>query len=288
MARRVDVSIVLVGWTEFGEACLDTIASAGLAPACVLVPDGYPAEGMREAAERIGIPVDVVGRDLETLRRALADHQADVMVVASFPWLLPQEVLDAPRLAALNVHTAKLPAYRGYHPLNWAIVRDEPEIGITVHYLDAGVDSGDILEQAAIPVTDRDDVNTIRERLTPLAGPLLVRALERLAEAGARVPGIQQRASQATFAPRRGPEDGRIKWTNTSRDVFNLVRALASPYPNAFSLREDGPRVELQSTYLGEPGTVLAEVDGHYLVATGDGVVLIRTSEPLRIGERLL
>lgn len=280
------MKIVFVGWNENGEKCLTTILEHGFHVMRVLLPGEYETTRMKRIAKRFGIPVTVCS-DVDEVEKHIMAQKVDLVIVASLPWILPEKIIKYPPLGIINIHAAKLPAYRGYHPINWALIKDEKEVGVTVHYVDSGMDSGEILAQASLTVTNSDDVITIRKKLTSTGAELLLAVLQEIKRSNKKLKGIKQNDSEASYAPKRKPEDGQINWSSNSRNIFNLIRSLKSPYPNAFSYLT-GKKVEFQATYLNkQPGKILAKVDGHYLISTGDGVILVKTKGKLKIGETL-
>lgn len=276
--------IVFIGFNPNGEKCLAALLEADIVPVVVMAPDGYDIEPMQTLAGGRDVPFLAVG-SLNRMEHELRDLRPDLMVVCSYPRLLRAHILSIPPKGVLNVHTAMLPTGRGMHPLNWALIRDEPRMGVTVHYMDEGMDSGDVVAQRSIPVGIEDDVNTMKDRLTTIGAELLVKAVRQVAnDCVVRIP---QDHSQATLAPRRGPEDGRIDWSRSSREVFNLCRALYTPYPTAFS---EGPRgrAQVQRVHVAAaPGTVLAKLgEADYVVATGDGTIFVRLDRTdLEVGD---
>lgn len=282
------MKIVFVGWNENGEKCLAKLLKSKMGPRSVLVPEDYDTEKMKEICKKHRIKCVEVGSDLKELASEIKVVEPDLLIIASFPRLIPTEILDAPKFGSINVHAAALPKNRGYHPINWSIIRDERITGVTVHYLNAGMDSGNILAQKTIPIKNSDDVNTIRKKLTTLGADLLARVVEKIQRSESKIKGQAQNDSLATYALKRKPEDGRINWSQTSRETFNLIRALKSPYPNAFSYNSEKEKIEFRKSFLGKtPGEVLAKIKGYYLVSTGDGVVLVKPKNKLAVGETL-
>jgi len=282
------MKMMFIGWNENGEKCLQTLLDKSYRFEQLVVPTGYDTEPMKRLASQHDLPVYEYANDLTALKDLVEKIQPDVILVASFPKLLTADILALPKYGVINVHTGELPKYRGFHPLNWAIIRDEARIGVTVHYMDVGMDTGDVLAQGTVDMNHDDDIVSIKEKTTTLGAELLGGVVDDLVTRNAKLIGRQQRDSQALFAPKRGPADGRIKWTNTSRDIFNMVRALVDPYPNAFALDSQGQEVRLKKAVVyGDVGKVLAQVDGAYLISTGDGVILVKTDRQLAVGERL-
>jgi methionyl-tRNA formyltransferase len=213
---------------------------------------------------------------IETVRQLAPD----LMLSVWYRRILGPELLALPRIAALNLHGSLLPAYRGRAPLNWAIARGESRTGITLHHMTTTADAGDIVAQRPIDIEPDDTVFTVYERMTKIGVELLLESYPAvLADRAARIP---QDAKLATTLPRRRPEDGRIEWTWPATRIFNMIRAVAEPYPGAFV--GDGPaRVHLWAASLHEdsagdaaPGTVVEIVPVRGIaVATGRGMLLI-------------
>lgn len=282
------MKIFFIGWNENGEKCLLKLLKNSLDVVQVVVPSGFDTKKMFEICKKYKVPVEENGDEIDRLRELIRNKKTDIIAVASFPKLFPKDLVDMPSLGTVNVHTAELPKYRGYHPLNWAIIRDEKTVGVTVHYMDEGMDTGDILAQESIEISNSDDINSIKDKLTTIGAQLLVKILKRMEKAGHRLEGIKQKESEVLFAPKRKEGDGRIKWSQNSRDVFNLVRALKSPYPNAFGKNEKGDKIEFEKSFLSKKyGEVLGKVKDYYIISVGDGVVLLKTKSKLRVGEIL-
>ena len=285
---KSNLKIFLIGWNENGEKCLEILLNNNFNIVYVLVPEGYKTQNMYEIAKKHGINIGKVGKDINKLSKHLTKTEADLLISASFPRLIPKEVLEIPKLGAINIHAGKLPKYRGYHPINWAIIKDEKEIGVTVHYIDEGMDTGNVLSQDTIAISNLDDVNTIRKKITDLGAKLLIKTVRKIEKSKVRLKGTEQRDSEVIFAPRRYPRNGKIKWSNNTRDIFNLVRALKSPAPNAFGQTKSGVKIEFQSSFINKiPGQVLGKFKKFYIVSTGDGVIFLKSSKKLKIGEVL-
>jgi methionyl-tRNA formyltransferase len=177
--------------------------------------------------------------------------------------ILAKEILAIPRRGALNLHGSLLPKYRGRCPLNWVLIHDESETGVTLHYMEEKPDRGDIVAQGAVRITDDDTALTLFDKLTGAAATLL-RDTYPLLCAGTAPRRAQDHAQASYFGGRR-PEDGRIDWSQSDRQVFNLVRAVTRPYPGAFTHLE-GRTLYVWKTRLlaavqrveAAPGTVLA------------------------------
>jgi methionyl-tRNA formyltransferase len=206
----------------------------------------------------------------------LSRLQPDLIVVAAYGQILPKSILDLPRFGCLNVHTSLLPKYRGAAPIQWAILEDEPETGVTIMKMDAGLDTGDILTQVATPITSEDNAQTLHDRLAGLGAELLVKTIPDYVS-GKIVPRAQP-AAGATYAHKISKEDGRLDWTQPARTLWNKVRAF-TPWPGAHTHFGNPPGKvllkiwEAQATEeaLGSPGQILQADKTGILVATSRG-----------------
>jgi len=203
-------------------------------------------------------------------------------VIYSFAYrsLLPEQLLQAARLGAYNVHPSLLPAYRGRAPVNWVLVNGEQETGITLHHMVARADAGDIVGQRKVGIDDSDTAATLYRKLVPL-GAELVREFHPKILAGT-APRTPQDLKAGSYFGRRTPDDGRIDWSWPARRVFNLVRAVTHPYPGAFCsiagrrLFIWEVRVAYELEPRGAPGEIVNEDAGGALeVAAGRGSVLV-------------
>ena len=195
------------------------------------------------------------------------------MVVWSYSMILPQAVLDVPRLGVVNVHGGLLPEYRGGHVMQWAIINGEPETGVTLHYMDAGIDTGPVIADARFPIQVDDDAVRVRSNVKRFGADLLRRWWPEIA--AGRAPRMPQDETRARYWPMRTPEEGRIDWTATNERICRLVRALACNEPGAFTVVTDTTLVvrrlrPADGCARGAPGKVTAlRRAGHARVATG-------------------
>jgi Methionyl-tRNA formyltransferase len=161
--------------------------------------------------------------------RALAP---DLVTVNSYSMLLHSELLEIPRLGCLNLHPALLPKYRGSNPLQWVIINNERETGVTMHYMNSEFDAGDIIAQRRVPIGPEDTWLDVRGRVAAATRELLREEIPRvIAQTNNRT---AQNESEACSFPRRRPEDGEIDWNESAADIHNLIRALVAPLPGAF------------------------------------------------------
>ncbi len=204
---------------------------------------------------------------------------ADGIVTAAFGQFLPTKLLDSVDFA-VNVHASLLPKYRGGAPIHYAIINGEEEAGVTIMEMVKKMDAGDMIAKASTPITDDDNVGTMFEKLAVIGRDLLLKTLPDYI-AGNIEPEPQDE-SKATFSPNITPEEERIDWNKSARDVFNHIRGL-SPWPVAHTLL-DGKRFKIYEATLaeghGKPGEIIEKGKKSLVVATGDGAISLKTVQP--------
>jgi len=196
----------------------------------------------------------------------------DVIVVVAYGQILPRDVLEIPRLACLNLHASLLPRWRGAAPIQAAIVAGDCETGITVMYMDEGLDTGDILLQRGVEIMPDDTGGSLHDRLAQIAPESVLESLRLLAVGNAlRVP---QDNGRATYAPKLKREHGQIDWSESAEAIERKIRAY-NPWPGAF-MRVDRQNLKIFSASVvdltGQPGEVLRN-DKDLIVATGKGAL---------------
>ena len=194
---------------------------------------------MAELSRRCGIDPWILDdpREASALERLRA-AEPDLLLSFYYRGLLPEAMLQVPRLGAFNVHGSLLPKFRGRAPVNWAILKGETRTGATLHRMRSRADTGEIVDQEAVPIGPDDTALEVQRRVTDAAVAILARRLDEL-KAGT-APAVPQDESAATRFGRRRPEDGRIDWSRPAREVHDLVRAVTHPYPGAFTDLFDG------------------------------------------------
>lgn len=201
---------------------------------------------------------------------------ADGIVTAAFGQFLPTKLLDSVDFA-VNVHASLLPKYRGGAPIHYAIINGDKEAGVTIMEMVKKMDAGDMIAKASTPITDEDNVGTMFEKLAVIGCDLLLKTLPDYI-AGNIKPEPQDE-SKATFSPNITPEEERIDWNKSAREVFNHIRGLY-PWPVAHTLL-DGKRFKIYEASLaegqGQPGQIIEKGKETLVVATGDGAIYLKT-----------
>ena len=287
--------VAFAGTPAFAATTLEAIAAAGHEIVLVLTqPDRPAGRGMapaksavKQLAERLGAPIHQPERLRDAESQApLREARPDVPVVAAYGLILPQAVLDIPRLGAVNVHASLLPRWRGAAPIHRALMAGDAVTGITIMQMDAGLDTGPMLLAETVPITAVDTTGALHDRLAVLGGRLIVRALDGLA--GGTLHAVPQPAEGVTYAAKIDKREARLDWSRPAVELERRIRAL-HPAPGAVSALR-GQDVKLWRASLldgqGAPGEVLAAGAGGIDVACGDGA--LRITELQRAGGKRL
>jgi methionyl-tRNA formyltransferase len=275
---------VLFAYSDAGYAFMQTLLELGAPIAALFTHQDDPHEEIwwrscAELATRNSIPVFAPDRvDAEMIARVIALRPA-IVYSAYYRFLLPDAVLNAATIGAFNLHGSLLPKYRGRAPVNWMLVNGEREAGLTLHHMVSRADAGDIVAQRAYPIEESDTAQTVYRKLVPLAAEI-IREYHPLIVEG-RAPRIKQDLSRGTYFGRRRPADGQIDWRWPARRIFNLVRAVAHPYPGAFCFATGKKlfvwesRIASESGMKGAPGQIIEELEGGLEIAAGQGSLIV-------------
>ncbi len=301
--------VIFAGTPEFARVALERLHAAGhTIPLVLTQPDRPAGRGMKlqaspvkQFAQSQGLPVAqpqglrLQGKypeDARAAQAAIEAAQADVMVVAAYGLILPQWVLDAPRLGCLNIHASLLPRWRGAAPIHRAIEAGDAQTGVTLMQMDAGLDTGDMLMIEQLPIEPSDTTATLHDKLADLGGRMIVQAL-RLAATGplSRTPQPQE---GVTYAHKIEKAEAEVDWSLPAEVIERRLRAF-DPFPGGTSVVQGEP-VKLwrakgvmspgaaQAGVL--PGTVMAVADSGVLVACGEGA--LRLTQLQRAGGKRL
>ena len=206
----------------------------------------------------------------------------DLIVVAAYGKILPGPLLHLPPLGTINVHGSLLPKYRGAAPIQWAVINGEKETGVTIMQMDEGMDTGDILLPASIPIGDDDTAGSVFNKLADLGGKTLVEAIQLLKED--KLSPLKQDDSQVSLAPLLSKEMGHLDWKKDARELHCLIRGL-DPWPSAYGFFQDKrfrffkPQV-IEGEVTEEPGTLCRADKNGLMIATGKNYLLIREIQP--------
>jgi methionyl-tRNA formyltransferase len=278
--------IVVFGYHTIGYRCLKALLDHGEEVCTVVTHQDDPQEhvwfesvtGLAQAASLPVLAPDTPNAP-EVISH-LAMLQPDLLLSFYYRRLLCPALLALPRLGAINLHGSLLPKYRGRAPVNWVLVNGETHTGVTLHYMIGQADAGDIIAQRVVPIAFEDTASTLFEKVAQAAVELF-RETFPLIKAGI-APRLPQDPKQATYFGGRTPADGKIDWARPALGLYNLVRAVTTPYPGAFTsfggkqlyVWSARPILDNPGTRW-QPGTVVGARHGGCLVATGEGQLLL-------------
>ncbi|MCB2115029.1 MAG: methionyl-tRNA formyltransferase [Rhodobacteraceae bacterium] len=278
--------VVFMGTPEFSVPALEAVAAAHEV-VCVYTQPPRPAgrgkkdrvSPVQARAEALGLPVRHPARLKGAEEQAaLAALGADVAVVVAYGLILPQAVLDAPRLGCLNIHASLLPRWRGAAPIHRAVMAGDAETGVCIMQMEAGLDTGPVLLCERVAIGPEETTAELHDRLAGLGASAIVEALARLETL---VPEVQPEEG-VTYAAKIDKAEARVDWSRPAAEVDRLIRGL-SPFPGAW-VEIGGERVKLLRSRLAEGGGAPGEVLSGFTVACGSGAVEI--TEAQREGKR--
>jgi methionyl-tRNA formyltransferase len=273
---------VVFGYHDVGVRCLKALLAQGVDVTLVVTHADDPRENVwfesvADTAQGYGIRVaKPEAAELPHLGETLKSAAPDLIFSFYYRHMLPAAWLTMAPLGAFNMHGSLLPKYRGRVPVNWAVLHGETETGMTLHAMVEKPDAGDIIEQTAVPILPDDTAFDVFKKLTVAAELTLWRALPGLVTgSAARRPNV---ISEGSYFGARKPEDGRIDWSRPRQDVYNLIRAVAPPYPGAFctlgrnTIVIEAARLASETFPSVAPGLLVH--DNHVFAMCGDGLAL--------------
>jgi len=286
------MKIIFFGSSKFAVSFLRKLIDSGHEIICVVTqPDKKSGRGMhlsvtpvKDTAGQFGLkiyqPVDIKAQEAENY---LKSASVDLFVVIAYGQILPQNILDIPKLFSINVHASLLPKYRGAAPLNWAIIKGEKMTGVTVIKMDSSMDTGPVISQEDVLIDESDTAQSLGDKLSVLGSELLVDTI-RLIEGG-NFKLILQNASEATFAPKMKKENGMIDWSSSAEEIFNLVRGCAD-WPGTFTYFK-GKLVKIYNVAVGQPASRPAgqPIPGEIMEVSKEGIVVAAGKGSLIIQE---
>lgn len=230
---------VVFGYSNVGDRCLRVLHARGVEVALVVTHRDHPGEAVwfdrvADTAAELGLPVAYVDDlDADALQRRVAQAAPAMIFSFYFRSMLPAAVLSLAPRGAFNMHGSMLPHFRGRAPTNWAVLMGATETGATLHEMTAKPDAGAIVDQSAVPILPDDTARQVFDKVCVAAEQVLWRCLPALIAGTA--PRHPNDIARGSYFGGRKPEDGRIDWRRPAAEVYNLVRAVAPPYPGAFT-----------------------------------------------------
>jgi len=218
----------------------------------------------------------------------ILDVEPDIIITCAYGQIIPKEVLDCPKYGCINVHASLLPKYRGGAPIHWSIINGDKKTGITIMYMDVGMDTGDIISQEEIEILESDNLESMHDKLSVLGSKLLLDTLPSIFDG--TNDRLKQDESLVSFAYNIKREEEHVDFNKTSRDVFNLIRGL-SPVPSSNAII-DGEEMKIleskigNSNYSGVCGEIVDVSKEGIIVKTSDGSIILTKIKPF--GKKLM
>lgn len=290
-------NIIFMGTPDFSTTVLEMLIAEHNVITVVTQPDRpvgrkkkMTPPPVKEIAVKHGLPVYQPEKltQSEELEQLIA-LESDLIVTAAFGQLLPEKLLEAPKLGAINVHASLLPKYRGGAPIHQAIIDGETKTGITIMYMAKKLDAGDIIAQRAIDIEQQDDVGTMHDKLSFLGADLLKETLPAI------INGTNNRQpqddSEATFASNISRDDEKIDWQQPAEAIYNHIRGL-SPWPVAYTIMDDA-NMKLYAAHIvtnkkGKPGEIIETTKKAIIVGTGSQDAIALTDIQVAGKKRML
>lgn len=279
------MKIIFMGTPDFSVPVLEALAQQHEIVAVYCQPPRPAGRGkadraspVQARAEALGLPVrhPISLRD-PAAQAEFAGFGADIVVVVAYGLILPQAVLDAPRLGCLNIHASLLPRWRGAAPIHRAIMAGDAETGICIMQMEAGLDTGPVLLRQSTPIAQAETTAELHDRLSALGAALICTALAALP-----LPAVVQSEQGITYAAKIDKSEARIDWSRPAIEVDRQIRGL-SPFPGAWC-EVAGERVKLLRSFLSDGQAEAGQVLSGFTIACGEGAVQITLAQ--REGKR--
>ena len=282
------MKVIFAGTPDFAAAALKAIAAAGFEIPLVLTqPDRPKGRGMqlapspvKQAALELGLRVaqpEKLRNNAEALQM-LEEVEADVMVVAAYGLILPQDVLDTPKRGCLNIHASLLPRWRGAAPIQRAIEAGDAETGVCIMQMDIGLDTGDVVSEHRYAIQSTDTANEVHDALMNLGAEAIVADLQQLKAEG-RLKSVKQPEEGVTYAQKLSKEEARIDWNESAAVIERKIRAF-NPVPAAWVEYQGKPMKIWRAEVVAQQGRA-----GEVLSCSADGLVVACGENALSITE---
>ncbi|MBT8328446.1 MAG: methionyl-tRNA formyltransferase [Desulfofustis sp.] len=278
--------IVFIGQAPFGRESLETLINQGEKVVGVITAEDAPNQKYPNPVKECAVEHSLALYQANYLKKAEAVNwvrnlKPDLLVLGFVTAFVPLEMIELATHGGINYHPSLLPKFRGGSAINWAIINGETETGVTIHFIDEGVDTGPILLQEKVDITSDDTVKSVYfGKLYPLGIRMIAEAV-RLIREGKATP-TDQDESLASFQPVISTSDTVVDWTQSTETIFNLIRG-SNPSPGAVTRLGDQTCAFYDATpsdQQGEPGTVIEIAPDAFTVATGDGAITISSAKP--------
>ncbi len=286
---KKELKIIFMGTPEFSVPILDALIKNYNVKAVVTQKDKLTGRNLTLTQPPVKILAkenNILVLQLDNVKEQyeeIIDLEPDLIVTCAYGQILPKELLDYPRLGCINVHASLLPDLRGGAPIHRAIINGYKKTGITIMYMDVGMDDGDIISQEEIEISDTDTVSTMHDKLSALGSKLLIKTLPSIIDGTNK--RIKQDSSKVTYAPIIKPDDEKIDFSKSAFQIYNQIRGLNS-FPGAYFML-DGKRIKVYESYIKEEyytdkldGEIVKIYDDGIGIKTGNGVIVLKVIKP--------
>lgn len=283
----MSAGIIFFGTPEFAVPSLKALLSKGEKILLVVTqsdkPKGrgktvQPSE-IKKIALQYGLPISQPEKiKNENFIKKLKLLNPEFGIVVAYGKILPKEILETPKYGCINLHASLLPKYRGAAPIQWALIKGEKITGVTTMIIDEGLDTGPILLQKEVPISDEDNAESLSKKLSVIGAELLIETIDKMRK-GIIIPKPQ--TGEISYAPQLKKEDGKINWNDSARKIFNLIRG-TYPWPCAYSFLKN-ERVKIIKTEVLEGNAsagLIVKAKNELIVGTGNGLLRILLIQP--------
>lgn len=284
--QGVSVRVVMLGYQTWGHKTLEALVKSRHQVELVVThpPSEHSyesiwADSVEDLARSEGIDVHLAKRPTDELIAAVRDISPDVMVANNWRTWLPPELFTIPEHGTLNLHDSLLPEFTGFSPVIWALISGASQTGLTAHMMDDDLDTGGIITQRSVPITDTSTGTGLVQATIDLIPEVLIEALDAIEFGTAEL--TPQDLSRRTFFHKRADIDSLVDWTKPAGEIERFVRALQDPYPNAYTYFH-GERLRITGAHLSR--SIYGGTPGRVFIAEDDGMVIVAGSEAYRGG----
>lgn len=282
--------ILFIGGREKGLVCFNSLITLGadIVWAYILKEDEHEKEkfswDIKDFCKKKKIGYKLA-KTVKGEKKRIRGLKPDLIVVCGWRTIIPEAILKIPKSGCIAFHESLLPKYRGFAPINWAVINGEKYSGVTMFYLDSGIDSGNIIDQEKIAIGPNETAFEIYQKTIDISLSLLNKHYQAIISG--KVEGVRQNESEATYLCARTPEDGRINWLDSAVNIHNLVRGLSHPFPGAFCFYKD-KKIIIQKSKIPKQIKWDGSIPGRIVyikpnigveILTGDGSILITAVE---------
>jgi len=281
------MKILFFGGHELGKITLEYLLEKdkNVVAAVITETDNEWYDGLEEVTDKYNLKLfeEKNINNKKFVKKARNELKPDLIISVNFDQIFKKEIINITEKGCINIHASLLPEYRGRAPFNWAILKGEKETGITVHYINEGIDTGEIIMQEKIEIKKTDYIADILERVKQKYPEMINKSVDLIGND--EVEPVKQEKENGSYYGKRTPADGLIDWSQSVTDIYNLIRAVSHPYPGAFTYLSDEKvfiwraEVEAEAANDEKPGKIIKKDNNKFLVQCGRGQLLVTDYE---------